>query len=68
MKFKDNNFNDPKTYLQFASSRYWKQVHYLERKVTILEPHQWAQGLERSILLNMLHVPHFAEVHLTQPA
>lgn len=40
LKFEDNDFNDHKKYLQFAPSRYVKQVHYLERGVTRFEPHQ----------------------------
>lgn len=59
LKMEDWDFNDRSKYLQFELRNYLQKVYYLERIFTILEPHQWSQGLRRLVLLNMLNVPHF---------
>jgi len=57
LKIEDAEFNDRSKYPQFELRRYLKKVQYLESGVTRLQPHQWATGLQRVGLLNILNVP-----------
>jgi len=59
LKFIDNYFNDRMKYPQFAPSWYLQQVHYLDNRVTRIEPQWWENGLAQSGLLKILNVQNF---------
>ena len=59
LKYADHNTNDQGKFPQFAPGTYLHSVHYQETEATLLEVKQWATGLDKAGLLNMLDVPHF---------
>ena len=59
LKYVDHDTNDQGKFPQFTPGTYLHSVCYQETGATLLEVKQWAAGLDKAGLLNMLDVPHF---------
>jgi len=50
---------DHERFAQFVTKNYMKQIYYKDSGVTMLEPIEWINGVDKSGLLNLLWVPHY---------
>jgi len=54
LKYSDNDLADLKKFLNLARTNFIKQTTSVETAAIVLEPQQWAAGLDKSGILNLL--------------
>jgi hypothetical protein len=60
MKFADHELSDEKKFLELALKKYMRTTIFSETVFILVEPRAWAPGLEKSRILNLLDILHFA--------
>jgi len=64
LKMEDWDLGDHEKFPHLATENYMNHVYYTDSSITELETVEWTRGVENSILLNLLWVPHYHCTHI----
>jgi hypothetical protein len=68
IKYFDHDVSDETKYPELASRVFMKNIVVNQLGEMIIQPHQWAVGLDRIGILGLLKLPHLAEASTRQHA
>jgi hypothetical protein len=59
IKYSDHDVSDDTKYLELAPRVFMQNIMVNQLGEMIIQPHEWAVGLDRTSILGLLKLPHF---------